>query len=108
MYLLIHNQTTVVGEPYTDKDAAFDARDALRAIASADDHYEVHCPALAPDATSESLELLYSLAIQLLKVGKVDPLHISVELTNLIGDTRTLTARQIVNDARIWIDNNAP
>ena len=58
----------------------------------------------ASNKVPEQLELLYALTIQLLKVGKVNPLYINVKLTDLLGQTREITARQIVNDARAYLD----
>ena len=64
--------------------------------------YVLYSP--ASDKTPLQLELLYALTVQLLTVGKVNPLYITVELTNLLGETTEYTARKIVNDARAWID----
>lgn len=52
------------------------------------------------------IELLYALVVQLLKVGKVNPMFITVEMTNLLGEVESISARQIVNDARAWIDSH--
>ena len=40
-------------------------------------------------------------------MGKVNPLFIKVEKTNLLGETEEFTARQIINDARAYMDTIA-
>lgn len=64
--------------------------------------YKLYVPVVAK--TPEKLELLYGLTLQLLKVGKINPLNITLEIINLLGEVETITARQVINDARAWID----
>lgn len=58
----------------------------------------------ASDKTPLQLELLYSLVLELLKTGKVNPVFIKMTMTNLLGEEVEMTALQIINDARAWID----
>lgn len=64
--------------------------------------YRVFSP--ASDKTPLQLELLYSLVLELLKTGKVNPVFIKMTMTNLLGEEVEMTALQIINDARAWID----
>ena len=97
MYIIVDTtqQTT-----YTDKE------EAQRALKDFETHfgpgYQLYSP--ASDKVPEQLELLYALTVQLLTVGKVNPLFIKLELVNLLGEVREVTARQIVNDARAYLD----
>lgn len=80
----------------------FDKDEALAEVAKLGPNYKLYVPAV--ENAPEKLELLYGLTLQLLKVGKVNPLFIKVEKTNLLGETEELTARQIINDARAYMD----
>lgn len=85
----------------------FDKDEALAEVAKLNQsdpngNYKLYVPAV--ENAPEKLELLYGLTLQLLKVGKVNPLFIKVEKTNLLGDTEEFTARQIINDARAVMD----
>lgn len=64
--------------------------------------YQLFSP--ASDKTPLQLELLYSLVLELLKTGKVNPVFIKMTMTNLLGEEVEMTALQIINDARAWID----
>jgi len=83
----------------------YDKDEALAEVAKLGPNYKLYVPAV--ENAPEKLELLYGLTLQLLKVGKVNPLFIKVEKTNLLGDTEELTARQIINDARAYMDTIA-
>ena len=93
MYVVVNTATST---QHMDKE------DAERVAAELGPDFAVYSP--ASDKTPLQLELLYALTVQLLTVGKINPLFITVELTNLLGETTEYTARQIVNDARAWID----
>ncbi len=80
----------------------YDKDEALAEVAKLGPNYKLYVPAV--ENAPEKLELLYGLTLQLLKVGKVNPLFIKVEKTNLLGETEELTARQIINDARAYMD----
>jgi len=83
----------------------YDKDEALAEVAKLGPNYKLYVPAV--ENAPEKLELLYGLTLQLLKVGKVNPLFIKVEKTNLLGETEKLTARQIINDARAYMDTIA-
>ena len=83
----------------------YDKDEALAEVAKLGPNYKLYVPAV--ENAPEKLELLYGLTLQLLKVGKVNPLFIKVEKTNLLGDTEEFTARQIINDARAYMDTIA-
>lgn len=88
----------------------FDKEEALAEVAKLNrdkpgSDYKLYVPAV--DNAPEKLELLYGLTIQLLKVGKVNPIFIKIEKTNLLGETEEFTARQIINDARAYMDTLA-
>jgi len=83
----------------------YDKDEALAEVAKLGPNYKLYVPAV--ENAPEKLELLYGLTLQLLKVGKVNPLFIEVEKTNLLGETEKLTARQIINDARAYMDTIA-
>lgn len=93
MYIIVD---TTAFSAYNNKE------EAQRVAAEKGPDYAVYSP--ASDKTPLQLELLYSLALELLQVGKVNPLFIKLEMTNLLGEVTELTARQIINDARNWID----
>lgn len=97
MYIVVD---TTQQPTYADKAEAEAARLAMEREFGPG--YAIYSP--ASDKTPQQLELLYALTLQLLKVGKVNPLFIKVELTDLLGETTEITARQIINDARNWID----
>ncbi len=80
----------------------YDKDEALAEVAKLGPNYKLYVPAV--ENAPEKLELLYGLTLQLLKAGKVNPLFIKVEKTNLLGETEELTARQIINDARAYMD----
>lgn len=88
----------------------FDKDEALAEVAKLNQsdpngNYKLYVPAV--ENAPEKLELLYGLTLKLLQVGKVNPLFIKVEKTNLLGDTEEFTARQIINDARAYMDTIA-
>ena len=64
--------------------------------------YQLFSP--ASDKTPEQLELLYGLTLELLKVGKINPLFIKLTKIDLLGAETEITALQVINDARAWID----
>ena len=83
----------------------YDKDEALAEVAKLGPNYKLYVPAV--ENAPEKLELLYGLTLKLLQVGKVNPLFIKVEKTNLLGDTEEFTARQIINDARAYMDTIA-
>lgn len=93
MYIIANPKQALV---FTDKE------EAVAEAAKTGPDFKVYSP--ASDKVPEQLELLYALTIQLLTVGKVNPLFIKLELVNLLGEVREVTARQIVNDARAYLD----
>ena len=99
MYLIINEDPLghqVAAGPMTDKEEAF-------AFASAaGGAHKVYGPVV--EKTPEQLELLYALTLELLKVGKVNPLFIKMTRVGLLGDETEITALQVINDARAWID----
>lgn len=75
---------------------------ADKAAAALGNSHKVFSP--ASDKTPEQLELLYGLTLELLKVGKINPLFIKLTRIGLLGDETEITALQVINDARAWID----
>ena len=51
-----------------------------------------------------ALERLYALTHQLLRVSKINPMHLKMELTNIVGDKTEYSALRIMHDARTKID----
>jgi hypothetical protein len=96
MYVVLkpddHNQ-------FRDKQEA----DALAETLGADAH-KVFTEAV--EKTPEQLELLYGLTLELLKVGKINPLFIKLTKIDLLGNETEITALQVINDARAWIDTH--
>lgn len=77
---------------------------ATATAASLEPGHEVFTQAI--DKTPEQLELLYGLTLELLKVGKINPLFIKLTKIDLLGNETEITALQVINDARAWIDTN--
>ena len=101
MYLIIHEDPLgpqVTDGPLNDKAAAF-----VSAAAAGDSH-KVYGPVV--EKTAEQLELLYGLTLELLKVGKINPLFIKLTKIDLLGTETEITALQVINDARAWIDTH--
>lgn len=58
------------------------------------------------EKTPDQLELLYGLTLQLLKTGKINPVNIRLNITDLLGQETEITALKVINDARAWIDTH--
>ena len=101
MYAVINTTQKTLHATGLDKEALETDIAQLKAISN--DEFVLYTP--VGNATIETLELLYGLTVNLLKVGKVDPLFITLDITDLLGETKQITARQVVNDARFWLDS---
>lgn len=97
MYVIVDTNNQ---HQYADKEEALTA---ITAMEREFGHgYKLFSP--ASDKTPEQLELLYGLTLELLKVGKINPLFIKLTRIGLLGDETEITALQVINDARAWID----
>lgn len=100
MYVVLNTTNNTLYATGLDKEALEKEIVEMKRVTG--DDFQLFSP--ASDKVPEQLELLYALTIQLLTVGKVNPLFIKLELVNLLGEVREVTARQIVNDARAYLD----
>lgn len=101
MYALLNTTNQHLVDTGTDKEELQDSLDRLKALHPEND-YQLFSP--ASDKTPEQLELLYGLTLELLKVGKINPLFIKLTKIDLLGAETEITALQVINDARAWID----
>lgn len=101
MYALLNLTDQHVVDTGTDKEELQDSLNRLKEL-NPQSNYQLFSP--ASDKTPLQLELLYSLVLELLKTGKVNPVFIKMTMTNLLGEEVEMTALQIINDARAWID----
>lgn len=97
MYAIIDTRAASL---YADKEEAEQAR--LSYEREFGPGWQLFSP--ASDKTPEQLELLYGLTLELLKVGKINPLFIKLTRIGLLGEETEITALQVINDARAWID----
>lgn len=97
MYVIVDTNSS---HQYSDKEEAQQALIAMEREFGPG--YQLFSP--ASDKTPEQLELLYGLTLELLKVGKINPLFIKLTRIGLLGDETEITALQVINDARAWID----
>lgn len=103
MYALLNITDQHVVDTGTDKEELQDSLDRLKTLHPETD-YQLFSP--ASDKTPEQLELLYGLTLELLKVGKINPLFIKLTKIDLLGTETEITALQVINDARAWIDTH--
>ena len=101
MYALLNTTLNHIVDTGTDKEELQDSLNRLKEL-NPQSNYQLFSP--ASDKTPLQLELLYSLVLELLKTGKVNPVFIKMTMTNLLGEEVEMTALQIINDARAWID----
>ena len=87
---------------YTDKEEAQAALTAMEREFGPG--YQLYGPVV--EKTPEQLELLYALTLELLKIGKINPIFIKLTKIDLLGNETEITALQVINDARAWIDTH--
>jgi hypothetical protein len=103
MYTLLNITDQLLVDSGLDKETLTAVRDELR-TRNPENQYEVFTQAI--EKTPEQLELLYGLTLELLKVGKINPLFIKLTKIDLLGTETEITALQVINDARAWIDTH--
>lgn len=103
MYALLNITDQLLVDSGLDKETLTAVRDELR-TRNPENQYEVFTQAI--EKTPEQLELLYGLTLELLKVGKINPLFIKLTKIDLLGTETEITALQVINDARAWIDTH--
>ena len=97
MYALLNTTDQLLVDSGLDKETLTAVRDELR-TRNPENQYEVFTQAI--EKTPEQLELLYGLTLELLKVGKINPLFIKLTKIDLLGNETEITALQVINDAR--------
>lgn len=98
MYMLV-NAETANATPSRD-----DADEKLANIKQIDPATDWKLFSPVSESTPQSLERLYALTDYLLRVSKVDPTKLQMNLTNMVGDETTFTAMKVMIDARIQLD----
>lgn len=63
-----------------------------------------HVMGTVSPSDDNALERLYALCDQLLRVSKINPIHLEMVLENIVGDKVTYTAARIMIDARSKLD----